>query len=63
VAFFYKDINASNARFDVNKDVVDGELVSEAGSSPEEEADKTTKAPDTNVDLVVVVGDATDGAA
>ena len=56
--FFYKDIDVSNSRFDVNKDVVDGELVSEAGSSPGEEVDKVAEGPDANVDDAVVVEDA-----
>ncbi|QCE03846.1 hypothetical protein DEO72_LG8g1875 [Vigna unguiculata] len=41
-------------RFDVNKDVVDGELVSKAGSCPEEEA-KKAKGPDANIDDALVV--------
>jgi len=60
-AFFYKDIDVSDARFDVNKDVVDGELVSEAGSSPEEQADKMAEGLDANVDDVVVVENANEG--
>jgi len=28
-AFFYKDVDVSNSRFYVNKDVVDGQLISE----------------------------------
>jgi len=40
VAFFCQDINAADTRFDVNKDVVDGQLVNEVESSPEEEAKK-----------------------
>jgi len=28
--FFHKDVDASDVRFDVNKDVIDGQLVSEA---------------------------------
>ena len=38
--FFYRDIDAADTRFDVNKDVVDGQLVNEAESSPEEEVKK-----------------------
>ena len=56
-AFFYKDIDVSDARFDVNKDVMNGELVSEAGSSPEEEADKE-EGTDANINGAVVVEDA-----
>ena len=39
-AFFYKDVDAADSKFDVNKDVVNGQLVNEAESSPEEEVEK-----------------------
>jgi len=39
-AFFYQDIDAADPRFDVNKDMVDGQLVNEVESSPEEEVEK-----------------------
>jgi len=39
-AFFYKDVDVADVRFDVNKDVVDDLLVDEAESSPEEDAGK-----------------------
>jgi len=35
-AFFYKDVDAADSKFDVNKDVVDGQLVNEAESSQKE---------------------------
>ena len=38
--FFYHDIDVADTRFDVNKDVVDGQLVNEAKRSPEEEVEK-----------------------
>jgi len=38
--FFYKDVDAADSKFDVNKDVVDGQLVNEAESSPEGEVEK-----------------------
>ena len=38
--FFYQDVDAADTRFDVNKEVVDGQLVNEAESSPEEEVEK-----------------------
>ena len=38
MAFFYKDVDVSDVQFDVNKDVVDGLLMDEAESSPEEDA-------------------------
>jgi len=43
----------SDARFDVNKDVVDGELVSEVESSHEEEVEKMVVKLDANPDDVV----------
>jgi len=45
-AFFYKDMAVFDARFDVNKDVVDGCLVNEMNSSSEEEADKVVATED-----------------
>jgi len=38
--FVYHDIDVADTRFDVNKDVVDGQLVNEAESSPKEEVEK-----------------------
>jgi len=35
--FFYEDVDVNDARFDVNKDVMDCVLVDEAESSPEED--------------------------
>jgi len=46
MTFFYKDIDVSDSRFDVNKDVINGELVNEAGSNPEEEVDKVVEDAD-----------------
>jgi len=48
VAFFCQDIDAADPRFDVNKDVVDGQLVNEVESSPEEEAEKGAVQEDEN---------------
>jgi len=53
--FFYKDVDAPNAIFDVNKDVVDGQLVSEMESSLEEEVDKVAAIVDVNPDETVAV--------
>ena len=39
-AFFHQDVDAVDSRFYVNKDVVDGQLIDEAESSPEGEAEK-----------------------
>ena len=47
-AFFCHDIDAADLRFDVNKDVVDDQLINEVESSPEEEAKKTTANEDMN---------------
>jgi len=33
--FFYENVDGNDARFDVNKDVVDGVLIDEAEFSPE----------------------------
>ena len=55
-AFFCKEVDVFDARFDVNKDVVDNRLVNELHSSPEEEADKVAATDDANpVDDGVVV--------
>ena len=55
--YFHKDIDASDSKFDVNKDVVDGQLISEAETSLEEEAEKMAVDPDANTDEAVVVED------
>ena len=39
-AFFWQDVDAADTRFDVNKDVVDGQLVNEVESNPKEEIEK-----------------------
>jgi len=51
-AFFHNDIDVSDARFDVNKDVVGGQLVNEANSNLEEEVEKL--AEETLAEEVVV---------
>jgi len=51
-AFFYENFDGNDARFDVNKDVVDGVLVDEAESSPEGAAGKGAEDADVNVDGV-----------
>ncbi|QCE03826.1 hypothetical protein DEO72_LG8g1854 [Vigna unguiculata] len=56
-AYFHKDIDASDSKFDANKDVVDGQLISEAETSLEEEAEKMAVDPDANTDEAVVVED------
>ena len=54
-AFFHKDVDASNAKCDVNKDVVDGQLVSEMEYNSEEEANKVAASVAANPDETVVV--------
>ena len=39
-AFFHKEVDITDSKFDVNKDVIDGKLVQEDGSSPDEEAEE-----------------------
>ena len=41
-AFFHPDVDATDSKFDVNKDVVDGKLINEDESNPDEEAEKET---------------------
>ena len=50
--FFYKDIDVSDSKFNVNKNVVDGALVSEVGSSPEEETDKVAEGPNAKLTML-----------
>jgi len=40
VAFFHQEVDITDLKFDVNKDVIDGKLVKEDGSSPDEEAEE-----------------------
>ena len=47
-AIVCQDIDATDPRFDVNKDVVDDQLVNEVESSPEEEAEKGAAEEDGN---------------
>jgi len=54
-AFFCQDIDAADPRFDVNKDVVDDQVINEVESSPEEEAEKVAADEDVNA------GDAVEG--
>ena len=39
-AFFHKEVDITDSKFDVNKDVIDGKLVKEDGSSLDEEAEE-----------------------
>jgi len=56
VAFFHKDIDVSDAMFDVNKDVVGGQLVNEADSSLEEKAEKVAEEAVVNTEEVAAEG-------
>jgi len=57
VAFFCKDVDVSDSRFDVNKDVVDCQLISEVESNLEEEVGKATVEEDMNGEEVVAIVD------
>ena len=57
MASFCKDVDVADPRFDVNKDVVDGQLINEAKSNPEEEAEKTIVDEDMNAGEAVESGD------
>ncbi|QCD79208.1 hypothetical protein DEO72_LG1g2847 [Vigna unguiculata] len=46
--FFCKEVDMANPRFDVNKDVVDGQLINKAESNPEEEVEKAMADEDVN---------------
>jgi len=50
-------VDVSDSRFDVNKDVVDGQLISQVESSPEEESEKVATEDDKNEEEVVAVVD------
>jgi len=47
-AFFCKEVDVSDSRYDVNKDMVDDRLVNELDSSPEEEVEKVADTNDVN---------------
>jgi len=51
--FFCKKVDVADPRFDVNKDVVDGQLINEAESSPEEEVEKAMTNEDVNAGATV----------
>jgi len=55
--FFCKDVDVADPRFYVNKDVVDGQLVNEVESSPEEEGEKAAIDDDKNEEEAVMGGD------
>ena len=52
-AFFHQDVDADDSKFHVNKDVVDGKLINEDESSPDEEAGKEVAEEEKEVDDVV----------
>jgi len=51
--FSYHDIDVADTRFDVNKDVMDDQLVNEAESSPEEEVEKEAAGEEKDAKAVV----------
>jgi len=53
VTFFYKEVDVADPRFDVNKDVVDNQLIDQAESSPGEEVEKAMADEDTNAEAIV----------
>ena len=54
-AFFQKDVDVSDSKFDVNKDVVNGELISKVESRLEERAGKMVVDEGANVGETVTV--------
>ena len=52
-AFFYKEVDVVDPRFDVNKDVVDDQLINEVESSPKEEVEKVMADEDVNAGVTV----------
>ena len=56
-SFFCKDKDVADPRFDVNKDVVDGQLVNEVKSSPEGEGEKVAVEDEKNEEETVMGGD------
>jgi len=54
-AFFHQEVDAADSKFDVNKDVVDGKLIQEDESSPDEEAEKESAEEEKKVDGVAEV--------
>ena len=60
-AFFHQDVDVADTKFDMNKDVVDGKLVKEDQSIPDEEAEKETAEEEKEADdAAKVVPDATE---
>jgi len=55
--FSCKDVDVADPRFNVNKNVVDGQLINEVETSPEEKAEKTAVDEDVNVGEAVEGGD------
>ncbi|QCD96495.1 hypothetical protein DEO72_LG6g1199 [Vigna unguiculata] len=62
-AFFCKDVDVADSRFDVNKDVVDSQLISEVETTLKEEAEKTVIDEDMNVEEDIIVEGDGDQAA
>ena len=54
-AFFHQEVDVADSKFDVNKDVVDGKLIKEDESSPDEEAEKEAAEEEKEADDVAEV--------
>jgi len=54
-AFFHQDVDVTDSKFDVNKDVVDGKLVKEDESSADEEVEEKAAKEEKKVDDAVEV--------
>jgi len=46
-------VNESDSRFDVNKDVVDGQVINKVETSPEDEAERVASDEDLNAKEVM----------
>jgi len=54
-AFFHQDVDVTDSKFDVNKDVVDGKLVKEDEGSVDEEVEEKATEEERKVDDVAEV--------
>jgi len=56
-AFFHQDVDAADSRCDVNKDVMDAQLIDEAESSPKGEVEKEAVQEEKEAEVAVEGGD------
>jgi len=54
-AFFHQEVDVADSKFDVNKDVIDGKLIKEDESSPDEGAEMESAEEEKEVDDAAVV--------